>query len=98
MDLFNYPIDKHKNWLPYDGIVNYYGQLWKKEHANLYLNKLLKTIEWRNDEVVMFGKKITTKKKDGLVWRKIFYIHILQYHKAGTGLNKRVIAIKNVNL
>ncbi len=63
MDLFNHPIDKHKNWLPHDGTVNYYGKLWTQQQADLYLNTLLETIEWRNDEIMLFGKKITTKRK-----------------------------------
>jgi len=63
MDLFNQPIDKHKNWLPYQGTVNYYGRLLTRERADFYLNRLLETIEWRNDEAVIFGKKIITKRK-----------------------------------
>ncbi len=63
MDLFDQTIDKHKNWLPYDGTVNYYGRLLSKEQADLYLNRLLETIEWRNDEAVIFGKKIITRRK-----------------------------------
>ncbi|PPK99257.1 alpha-ketoglutarate-dependent dioxygenase AlkB family protein [Parapedobacter indicus] len=63
MDLFNQSIDKHKNWLPYQGTVNYYGKLLVEQQANFYLNRLLETIEWRNDEAVIFGKKIITKRK-----------------------------------
>lgn len=63
MDLFNQTIDKHKNWLPYEGVVNYYGKLLSKEQADFYFNKLLDTIEWRNDEAIIFGKKIITKRK-----------------------------------
>lgn len=63
MDLFNQTIDKHSNWLPYDGTVNYYGRLLSKKRADHYLNRLLETIEWRNDEAVIFGKKIITKRK-----------------------------------
>lgn len=63
MDLFNPIIDKQKNWLPYDGTVNYYGKLLSKEQADLYLTNLLETIEWRNDEAIIFGKKIITKRK-----------------------------------
>ncbi len=63
MDLFNQPIDKHRNWLPYQGTVNYYGRLLAKEQSDFYLNRLLETIEWRNDEAVIFGKKIITKRK-----------------------------------
>ncbi len=63
MDLFNFDIDKTKNWLPQDGTVNYYGKLLNSKEADFYLNKLLKTIEWRNDEAIIFGKKIITKRK-----------------------------------
>ena len=63
MDLFNQTTDKHRNWLPYDGTVNYYGPLLSGQQANNYLSRLLETIEWRNDEAVIFGKKIVTKRK-----------------------------------
>ncbi|QES87266.1 alpha-ketoglutarate-dependent dioxygenase AlkB family protein [Rhizosphaericola mali] len=63
MDLFNFEIDKTKNWLPKDGTVHYYGKLLTKEKADFYFQNLLETIEWRNDEAVIFGKKILTKRK-----------------------------------
>lgn len=63
MDLFDRTIDKDKNQLPYEGTVNYYGRLLYKEQADFYLHKLLETIEWRNDEAVIFGKRIITKRK-----------------------------------
>jgi alkylated DNA repair dioxygenase AlkB len=37
--------------------------LFNQEDANNYFEKLLNTIEWRNDELVIFGKKIITKRK-----------------------------------
>ena len=63
MDLFDNNIDKTKNWLPKDGTVNYYGKLFNRRQADNYLEKLFTTIEWRNDEAVIFGKKIITKRK-----------------------------------
>lgn len=63
MDLFNQTPDKERNWLPYDGTVNYYGRIVNKQQADYYLKSLLETIEWRNDEAVIFGKKIITKRK-----------------------------------
>ncbi|MFB2121596.1 alpha-ketoglutarate-dependent dioxygenase AlkB [Parapedobacter sp. 2B3] len=54
---------KLKNWLPYEGTVNYYGKLLAQNQADFYLDRLLETIEWRNDEAVIFGKKIITKRK-----------------------------------
>ncbi|NGM67384.1 alpha-ketoglutarate-dependent dioxygenase AlkB family protein [Sphingobacterium sp. SGR-19] len=63
MDLFENSIDKTKNWLPKDGMVNYHGKLFERQRADHYFECLLNTIEWRNDEAVIFGKKIITKRK-----------------------------------
>jgi alkylated DNA repair dioxygenase AlkB len=63
MDLFNTIPDINKNYLPKDGIVNYYGKLLNQQKADYYLKTLLDTIEWRNDEAIIFGKRIITKRK-----------------------------------
>ena len=63
MDLFNPEIDKTKNHLPYDGTVHYYGQVITKKQADYYYKQLLETIAWRNDQAIIFGKKIVTKRK-----------------------------------
>lgn len=61
MDLFNN--DVATNLLLYDGVVNYYGKLMNQQAAKKYLDILLDTIEWKNDEAVIFGKHIITKRK-----------------------------------
>lgn len=63
MDLFSRDIPNENNLLPKDGTVNYYGTLMSVTKANHYLNTLLETIEWKNDEAVIFGKHIVTKRK-----------------------------------
>lgn len=63
MDLFNPTLDETKNWLPQDGTVNYYGQILNKKQSDFYFEKLLETLEWRNDEAIIFGKRIITKRK-----------------------------------
>jgi len=63
MMLFNFPSQPTLNLLPYGGIVNYYGKLFSTEEADYYLNSLLNSIEWKNDEAVIFGKHIITKRK-----------------------------------
>jgi len=61
MDLFNTePILK---LLPFDGEVDYYGKIMNDGAARHYLNQLLTTIEWKNDEAVIFGRHIITKRK-----------------------------------
>ncbi|OOG72301.1 alpha-ketoglutarate-dependent dioxygenase AlkB [Algoriphagus sp. A40] len=63
MMLFEDWVDKTKNWLPEGGTVNYYGKVFSPKEADYYLKALLESIEWRNDEAVIFGKKIITKRK-----------------------------------
>ena len=63
MDLFGNEITADHNFLPKDGTVNYYGKLMPLDKANHYLEVLLDTIEWKNDEAVIFGKRIITKRK-----------------------------------
>ncbi len=72
MDLFDFKPDASKNWLPCDGTVNYYGKLLDLEAANHYLKALLENIEWRNDEAIIFGKKIITKRKVAWYGEKAF--------------------------
>jgi alkylated DNA repair dioxygenase AlkB len=49
--------------LPYDGTVKYYGEIMGSQQSQHYLERLLQTIEWKNDEVIIFGKQIITKRK-----------------------------------
>lgn len=63
MDLFSTELDENRNLLPKDGIVNYYGKLFSYEASNHYLDSLLNTIEWKNDQALIFGKLIITKRK-----------------------------------
>ncbi len=63
MDLFNNEIDGSKNLLPQDGIVNYYGKVLTNQEANHYFDCLLNTIEWKNDQAIIYGKRIITKRK-----------------------------------
>jgi alkylated DNA repair dioxygenase AlkB len=63
MDLFNDSLDENLNLLPRDGIVNYYGKVAPLLQANHYFDCLLQTIVWKNDEAIIFGKRIITKRK-----------------------------------
>tara|TARA_B110000459_G_scaffold43210_2_gene47432 strand:- start:12448 stop:13050 length:603 start_codon:yes stop_codon:yes gene_type:complete len=61
MNLFEDDIEK--NWLPKDGTVNYFAKIFNQNEADYFTEKLLTNIEWRNDEAIIFGKKIITKRK-----------------------------------
>ena len=61
MDLFNTsPI---VNLLPFDGAADYYGKMLSAADARHYLDRLLTNIAWRNDEAVIFGRHLITKRK-----------------------------------
>lgn len=51
------------NILPYDGEVLYYENILSQPEADKYFNCLLQNIQWKHDEVMMFGKKIITKRE-----------------------------------
>jgi len=63
MELFDNEFDKSKNLLSVDGTVHYYGSIFNETQASNYQTLLQNNIEWRNDELILFGKKITTKRK-----------------------------------
>ncbi len=61
--------NEHNNLLPYDGEVNYYGQIFTDDIAIQYFNSLLNNIHWQNDSVKIFGKTHITKRK--MAWYSI---------------------------
>lgn len=61
MSLF--PALEATNFLPFDGIALNHGVIFNAERAQKYLEAFLKEIDWRQDEILMFGKKIITKRK-----------------------------------
>ncbi|PUB30916.1 alkylated DNA repair dioxygenase AlkB [Elizabethkingia sp. YR214] len=63
MELFERETDSTLNLLPKDGTVNYYGKIFSKKEADHYYDLLLSEVEWQNDEAIIFGKKILTKRK-----------------------------------
>ena len=60
-NLFNE--DSISNLLHKDGTVNYYGKVLTPKEANRYFDLLLQSILWENDEAIIFGKHIVTKRK-----------------------------------
>ena len=60
MNLFS---NEKTNLIPKDGTLNYYGPVFSVVDSTNYFDALLNTIEWKNDEIILFGKKIITKRK-----------------------------------
>ena len=61
MNLIDY--DCSLNILPFDGEANYFGSILSHQETENYLRCLLDTIQWENDQAIIYGKRITTKRK-----------------------------------
>ena len=96
MDLFKNEIDPTKNLLPRDGIVNYYGKLFTHKEADNYLFCLLNSIEWKNDEVIIFGKHIVTKRKVAWYGDTNFDYTYSNTTKQALGWTKKLLEVKTL--
>ena len=77
--------DASENVLPKDGEVNYFGAIVSYEKANTFFLKLRDEIAWENDEIMMFGKRIVTK-------RKVAWYGSLPFEYTYSNVKKQAIA------
>jgi len=96
MNLFEININPKKNYLPTDGTVNYYGKLLNQNEADHFLKKLLTTIEWRNDEAIIFGKKIITKRKVAWYGDKEYEYTYSKISKLALNWTPELLELKNI--
>ncbi|GAA5130824.1 alpha-ketoglutarate-dependent dioxygenase AlkB [Luteolibacter yonseiensis] len=61
MDFFGN--DPTTNLLPRDGTVNYFGPILSVVDTRNHYETLLRDIPWKHDEVVIYGRRITTARK-----------------------------------
>jgi alkylated DNA repair dioxygenase AlkB len=96
MELFNISPDKTKNHLPKDGTVNYFGQVMNRNDADHFLHALLDTIDWRNDEAVIFGKRIITKRKVAWYGDKSYEYTYSSITKSALPWTKELLELKTL--
>lgn len=96
MNLFDNEINATNNLLPNDGTVNYFGKLFTLQEATSYLNSLLNTIEWKNDEAIIFGKRIVTKRKVAWYGDSNFDYTYSNTTKQALGWTKELLELKTV--
>ena len=95
MKLFDIKVDPTKNLLPQGGTVNYFGIILNEQEAASYLDLLLNTIEWKNDEAIIFGKKIITKRKVAWYGEKPFAYTYSKTTKLALPWTKELLNLKN---
>ncbi|MNU69030.1 2OG-Fe(II) oxygenase superfamily protein [compost metagenome] len=95
MDLFGNSFNASTNLLPKDGIVNYYSVIFTKQQADFFLETLLNSIEWRNDEAVIFGKRIITKRKVAWYGEKPFEYTYSNTTKHALPWTKELLELKS---
>jgi len=61
-----FPNEPAQNLLPFDGELYYFGPIFSIAEANYWQQILTQNIAWKNDELLMFGKKIVTSRKVAL--------------------------------
>lgn len=94
MNLFR--IEESRNLLPGDGIVNYYGKVLQANTANAYLNCFLRTIEWKNDEAIIFGRHFVTKRKAAWYGDSDYRYTYSNTTKQALGWTKELLEIKRL--
>ena len=94
MDLFS--SEKIKNILPFDGITNYHGVVLNLNDCSFYYNKLMNSINWKNDEAIIFGKKIITKRKVAWYGESEFSYKYSGVTKTANIFTKELLELKSI--
>lgn len=96
MDLFENKIDHPITIIKNDGTVEYYGALMSFVDAQYYLACLLNKVQWKNDEAVIFGKKIVTKRKVAWYGNKSFSYTYSNTTKSALPWFNELLALKQM--
>ncbi len=90
MELFNI------NLLPYGGTVNYYGQIFDKQTADDHFDNLFNRIVWKNDEAIIMGRHIITKRKVAWYGDKNYCYTYSNIKKTALVWNEQLLFIKKI--
>lgn len=92
-----FPPNPSENLLPFDGTVYYHGKIIYLEEANDFYHILLNTIEWKNDEAIIFGKHIITARKVAWYADKNFDYTYSNTTKQALPWTKELLALKEIS-
>ena len=96
MDLFSQFEEPQKNLLPKDGTVLYYGLVLDRKSSDQYYEYLLNSIEWKNDEAIIFGKRMVTKRKVAWYASQPFEYSYSNTTKVALPFTKELVALKEL--
>ncbi|EAR12522.1 oxidoreductase, 2OG-Fe(II) oxygenase family protein [Polaribacter irgensii 23-P] len=94
MDLFEQ--NSISNILPFDGVTNYHGIVIDAKQCDFYYQRLIDTIEFKNDEAIIFGKKILTKRKVAWYGAAEFAYTYSKITKTAIIFTKELLALKAI--
>jgi len=79
-----------------DGIAVYYGCILNEQSLPIIYNELLNKIAWQQDQIVMFGKAITTKRKVAFYADNHIDYTYSSVKKKGLAWTPELLQIKNL--
>lgn len=88
--------NENTNLLPEGGTVLYYGKIINQKDANTYTQLLLDNIEWKNDEAIIFGKHIITKRKAAWYGAKAYPYTYSNTTKHALPWTKELLELKKI--
>lgn len=94
LGLFDDYWDEGENLLPFDGIVNDFGQVLSKSEADNYFSYLLTETPWRQDEAIINGQHIITARQVAWVGDSNFHYHYSGITREATPWNAHLLELK----
>lgn len=96
MELFENLNNPNFNLLAQDGTVNYYGKIFNQNQISFFYERLLESISWKNDEAIIFGKKIITKRKVAWYGEENFSYTYSKTTKQALPWTKELLELKEI--
>lgn len=89
-----FPIEKNINLLPKDGILRYDHTFLESQKALAFIPKLLKEVNFKNDESVIFGKHYVMNRLTGWVGDDSFFYGYSQIKRQANPWTKNLLKLR----
>ena len=88
--------DETKNLLSRDGTAFYYGKIFSFKESNTHFDRLIAEIPWRSDELILFGKPITTRRQVAWFGDKPYDYHYSNSKKTAIPWTEQLQELKSI--